>query len=101
MFLFVCLFRGGGGGEWRGVMVVATLPLDRQQKQGRCNKQTNWKGRMTKLTRKTKVMAAGEACKALVWPSPGLKERILNRSGFSAEGAVISLSTVPRRGMCC
>ena len=31
-------------------------------------------------------MAAGKACKAILWPTPGFKMRISDSSGFSVKG---------------
>ena len=34
-----------------------------------------------------KYLAADQACKAIFWPTPGIKERIFDSSGDSAEDA--------------
>ena len=33
-------------------------------------------------------MTAAEAFKAILWPTPDLKERILDSSGFAADGRI-------------
>ena len=40
-------------------------------------------------------LAACEACMAKSWPTPGLKEIHFDSSWVSAEGVIISASTIP------
>ena len=48
--------------------------------------------------RKVRFLAAGEACTAMFWPTPGLTEGTLETAEFSAEGTLISVSAVPHPG---
>ena len=44
---------------------------------------------------KQEILAGGEACKAIFWPTPGLQDRMFDSSGFSAEGTSISVQQYP------
>lgn len=44
-------------------------------------------------TRKAEFLAAGQACKAVLWPTPALKEGTSDSSGSSAERTLTSVST--------
>ena len=45
-------------------------------------------------------MAVGEACKAIFWPTPGLKERTFDTSEVSASLPRMSASVALRWGEC-
>ena len=45
--------------------------------------------------RKAGFLAVGEACKAIFWRTPGLKEGTFESSKVSSEGTLISASTIP------
>ena len=45
--------------------------------------------------RNTEFLTVVKACKAILWPTPGFKERTFDSPGFSAEGTLMSVSAVP------
>ena len=49
--------------------------------------------------RQVEFLATAEACKAIFWPTPGLKEKTFYMHGFSAEGTVLPWSAAPRCGI--
>ena len=46
---------------------------------------------------KLEFQAAGEVCKAIFWPIPGLKDKTFNSSRSRSQGTLISAFAVPHR----
>lgn len=55
-------------------------------------------GPKRKKIKEIKSPAAGDTCKAMFWPTLGLKVRTFNSSGFAVEGDEISMSAVSCSG---
>ena len=53
----------------------------------------------TESCRKAEFLAAGEACKAKFWPTPGLPEGTFDSSGLSAKGMLTCVSAICDRGI--
>ena len=60
-----------------------------------------WRGSALKkkIMMQKEFLAAGEACKAKFWPTPGLPEAIFDSSGLSTKGMLTCVSALCDRGI--
>ena len=80
---------------WKGWPILCCWP----EKAGRGFEK--YEGKWTekvKTNSRKKFLAVREACRAIFWPIQGFKRRTSVSSGFSTEGTLISVSTVPHCG---